>query len=150
MKLICSDCFITLKHALLRSYYWEERVLLIATIILIGPILWTAIPVLGIIFLSAYWAWGFSLTVPFITSWAFSLYYANHDEDGHYGSKRVEIDNEIPWDEVRWGNDFFPKDEVISMLKDAHSCAKCYWSGNNNLCHLNQKFDTCTSWKECK
>lgn len=148
MKLASNDCFITLKRAMLRSHYWEERILLITTIILIGPILWTTIPVLGIIFLSTYWAWGFGLTVPFILSWAFALYYVNHEDSG-YSSKRFKIEDEVPWAEIRWGSDFFPKDEVISMLKDEHSCAKCRWSGQTGqICVLNEKFATCHSWQD--
>jgi hypothetical protein len=29
--------------------------------------------------------------------------------------------------EIRWGSQPFPKDEVLAMLKDAHTCINCYW-----------------------
>jgi len=103
-KFLCSDIFVSLKTAMLQSKYCEERIFLIFAIIVLGPALWLATPIVFGIFLNQAWLLGLFGTFVFGMVWGFTLYGVDHDGEGYY-SHKVPIKDQIDWEDVKWGSE---------------------------------------------
>jgi hypothetical protein len=118
-KILCVDMFEALKRVLLRSKYWEERIVLILAIIILGPVLWWGLPITFAALFGLNWLWGLWASAAFTMFYSLALYEVNHNT-GDYNSYKFSIEGEVNWKDVKWGYDVELKKAVKKIEVDEH------------------------------
>jgi hypothetical protein len=137
-KFLYWDSIVFLEERIYLSPYWEERILLVTAIVLWSLIIIGTVPVI-VAAVTHIWLLTLTAFVTFIVG-LFCILEA-HDEAEQVENKPKEI---------RWGSAPFPKEEVLAMLKDQHSCGSCNWGRgiNTHSCIIGEQPETCGSWRE--